>query len=202
MIKGVDTKSILIDITPYSLGTMVREDDGSLKLSKIIFKNSPVPSSKTSRYYAGVPFQEAYELTVFQGEDEDNLSNDVKIGSMILEIENPVEDGEVDISFNLDQNGMLSVTGREVSTGEKVQGVFKTTITKSTNHKKISQMRILNEHENSIIIKIDALLSNKDILDEDKADLKTLKTKYLNASESEKADIEEEIIDTIFFLEQ
>ena len=201
MIKGVDTKSILIDITPYSLGTMVREDDGSLKLSKIIFKNSPVPSSKTSRYYAGVPFQEAYELTVFQGEDEDNLSNDVKIGSMILEIENPVEDGEVDVSFNLDQNGMLSVTGREVSTGEEVQGVFKTTITKSTNHKKISQMKILNEHENSIIMKIDDLLSNKDILDEDKAELKTLKTKYLNASDSEKADIEEEIIDTLFFLE-
>ena len=201
MIKGEDTKSILIDITPYSLGTMVKDYDGSLKLSKIIFKNSPVPSNKTSRYYAMVPFQSAYELSVFQGEDEDDLNNNVKIGSMMLELDNPVEDGEVDVSFNLDQNGMLSVTGREVSTGEEVQGVFKTTITKSTNHKKISQMKILNEHENSIIMKIDDLLSNKDILDEDKAELKTLKTKYLNASDSEKADIEEEIIDTLFFLE-
>ncbi|MEA1916509.1 MAG: Hsp70 family protein [Campylobacterota bacterium] len=202
MIKGVDTESILIDITPYSLGTMVREDDGRLVLSRIIFKNSPVPSSKTSRYYAAVPFQSAYELTVFQGEDEENLSNNVKIGSMMLELENPVEDGEVDVSFNLDQNGMLSVIGREVSTKEEVNGVFKTTITKSSNHKKISQMGILNEHENSIVMKIDELLSNKDILDEDKADLKTLKTKYLNVGDGEKAEIEEEIIDTIFFLEQ
>jgi len=202
MIEGVDTESILIDITPYSLGTMVIEDDGSLKLSKIIFKNSPVPSSKTSRYFAGVPFQSAYELTVFQGEDEDDLSNDIKIGSMMLELKDPVEDGEIDITFNLNQNGMLNVTGSEVTTGEKVQGIFKTTITKSTNHKKISQMGILNEHESSIVMKIDELLSNKDILDEDKADLKELKSNYLNASDDEKADIEEEIIDTIFFLEQ
>ena len=202
MIKGIDTESILIDITPYSLGTMARVEDGSFQLSKIIFKNSPVPSSKTSRYYAGVPFQEAYELMVFQGEDEEDLNNDVKIGSMLLELENPVEDGEVDITFTLDQNGMLSVTGSEVSTGEKVQGTFKTTITKSTNHKKIAQMSILNEHENSIVIKIDKLLSNKDVLDEDKSDLKTLKTKYLNADNDEKVDIEEEIIDIIFFLEQ
>lgn len=201
MIEGIDTASILIDITPYSLGTMVREDD-RLKLSKIIFKNSPVPSSKTSRYYAVTPFQKAYELTVFQGEDEDDLSNDVKIGSMMFELENPVEDGEIDISFNLDQNGILNVIGKEVKTGEKVQGMFKTTITKSTNHKKISQMNILNEHENSIVIKVDELLSNKDILTEDKVDLKELKSKYLNADADEKADIEEEIIDTMFFLEQ
>ena len=201
MMEGIDTQSILIDITPYSLGTMVVEDD-NLKLSKIIFKNSPVPSSKTSRYYAAAPFQEAYELTVFQGEDEDDLNNDVKIGSMMLKLENPVEDGEVDITFNLDQNGMLSVTGTEVNTGEKVQGMFKTTITKSTNHKKISQMNILNEHENSIVMKVDELLSSKDILDEDKADLKELKSKYLNVNADEKTDIEEEIIDTIFFLEQ
>ena len=201
MIEGINTDSILIDITPYSLGTMVVEDD-SLRLSKIIFKNSPVPSSKTSRYYAAVPFQSGYELTVYQGEDEDDLSNDVKIGSMMLELENPVEDGELDITFNLDQNGMLNVTGIEVNTGEKVQGLFKTTITKSTNHKKRSQMGILNEHESSLIMKVDELLSNKDILDEDKADLKDLKSNYLNASDDEKADIEEEIIDTIFFLEQ
>lgn len=201
MIEGIDTASILIDITPYSLGTMVREDD-RLKLSKIIFKNSPVPNSKTSRYYAITPFQKAYELTVFQGEDEDDLSNDVKIGSMMFELENPVEDGEIDISFNLDQNGILNVIGEEVKTGEKVQGMFKTTITKSTNHKKISQMNILNEHENSIVIKVDELLSNKDILTEDKVDLKELKSKYLNADADEKADIEEEIIDTMFFLEQ
>jgi len=201
MMEGLDTASILIDITPYSLGTMVA-DDGFLKLSKIIFKNSPVPSSKTSRYYAGVPFQRAYELNVFQGEDEDDLSNDVKIGSMMLELDNPVEDGQIDVTFNLDQNGILSVTGKEVSTGETVQGTFKTTITKSTNNKKISQMNILNEHENSLIIKIDELLSNKEILDEDKSDLKELKSKYLNASDDEKEEIEEEIIDTIFFLEQ
>jgi len=201
MIEGIDTKSILIDITPYSLGTMVLEDE-ALKLSKIIFKNSPVPSSKTSRYYASSPYQPAYELTVYQGEDENELNNDVKIGSMMLEIKEPVEDGKVDITFNLDQNGMLNVTGVEVNTGEKVQGVFKTTITKSTKHKKISQMSILNEHENSIIIKIDELLSSKEILDEDKTDLKELKNNYLNAEDEVKAEIEEEIIDTIFFLEQ
>lgn len=201
MIEGIDTNSILVDITPYSLGTSSLDDNSQLNLTKIIFKNTPVPTSKTSRFYAMQAYQKAFDITVYQGENEEDLKQNVKIAQMFLELENPIEDGQINITFSLNQDGILDVVGTEVTTGETVKGQFKTIISKSSNHKKISQMGILNEHEKSILLKIDQMLNQDDILDEDKKDLRKLQTQYLNASQNNKAEIEEDIIDTIFFLE-
>ena len=49
---------------------------------------------------------------------------------------------------------------------------------------------------------IDKVLENETILDEDKEDLKELKEKFLSEEGKEKEKIEEEIIDSIFFLEE
>ena len=202
MIEGLDTDSVLVDITPYSLGTSVLEDEFGmgLILSKIILKNTPVPASKTSRYYATVPFQKEFSIDIYQGEDEEDLERNYKIGEMLLNVKEPVEDGVIDVTFSLNQDGMLSVTGKEINTGEIIEGEFKTKIAKSTRHSRLNDMDILDEHEKSIIFKIDSLL-NSDILDEDKEDLRELKKKYISGSKEEKDSLEEEIIDTIFFLE-
>jgi len=204
MIDGVDTDSILVDITPYSLGTSALDDDFDLDLilSKIILKNTPVPTSKTSRYYAVSEYQKQFKIDVYQGENEDDLDENIKIGDMFLSIENPVEDGAIDVTFSLNQDGMLSVTGEEIHTGEIIQGEFKTKISKSTHHSKVKEMDILTEYDKSIIAKIDKILDNDTILKEDKEDLKDLKSKFISALSDDKASIEEEIIDTIFFLEE
>ncbi len=203
MIEGIDTDSILVDITPYSLGisSLLDEDSRELGLSKIIFKNTPVPTTKTSRYYAVVPYQKAFMINVYQGENEDNLEENVSIGEMTLKIENPVEDAAMDVDFTLNQDGMLSVTGREIHTNMVVTGEFKTKISKSTKHSKVKEMDILTEQDGIIIDKINSILENSNILDEDKEDLKELKRKFLSASKDEKPSLEEEIIDIIFFLE-
>ena len=203
MIEGVDTDSILVDITPYSLGisTLKGEYDMELILSKIILKNTPVPTVKTSRYYAVREYQEAFEIDIYQGENEENLDANIKIGEMLLKIKNPVEDGAIDVDFKLNQDGMLSVVGREIHTNEIIEGEFKTKISKSIQHSKVKEMDILTEHDKIIIEKIDNILENDNILDEDKEDLKALKSKFLSALVDEKPSIEEEIIDTIFFLE-
>jgi molecular chaperone DnaK len=201
IIEGLDTDSILIDITPYSLGTSVLDGDYiSLILSKIILKNTPVPTNKTSRYYATVPFQKAFQIDIYQGENEEDLGQNYKIGEMLLEVQEPVEDGAIDVTFYLNQNGMLSVVGEEIHTGEIIKGEFKTKISKTTKHSNIKGLELLSEHEKTIINKIDKLLKS-DILDEDKDDLKELKERYLSAEGNEKEEIEEEIIDTIFFLD-
>ena len=204
MIEGIDTDSILVDITPYSLGISTLADDYSmeLKLSKIILKNTPVPTTKTSRYYAIREYQEGFDIDVYQGENENNLEANIKIGEMLLKIENPVEDGAIDVDFKLNQDGMLSVIGREIHTNEIIKGEFKTKISKSTKHSKVKEMDILTEHDKIIIEKIDKVLENDSILDEDKEDLVELKQKFLSASSDEKPFIEEEIIDIIFFLEE
>jgi len=202
MIEGLDTNSILVDITPYSLGTSVLDSDYRMDevLSKIILKNTPVPTSKTSRYYAVSEFQKGFKIDIYQGEDEENLEQNYKIGEMRLEIKEPVANGAIDVTFSLNQDGMLSVIGTEIHTGEIINGEFKTKISKSTQHSKVKEMDILSEHDQTIIDKIDKLLHN-DILNEDKKDLKELKSKYLSAKSEEKESLEEEIIDTIFFLE-
>jgi len=203
MIEGKDTDSILIDITPYSLGTSTLDEAQNLILSKIILKNSPVPTKKTSRYYAIIPYQEAFSITVYQGENEQNLEENVKIGDMLLKIKNPVEDGALDITFSLNQDGILDVSAVEINTNEQIQGQFKTIISKASNHNKIKDMQIIDSHMESILNKVNALLTNEDILEEDKADLRKLKLQYINAKdEDEKKELEEEIIDTIFFLEE
>ena len=204
MIEGIDTDSILVDITPYSLGISTLKDDYNMELifSKIILKNTPVPTSKTSRYYAMREYQEGFEIDIYQGEDEDNLESNIKIGEMLLNIENPVENGAIDVDFRLNQDGMLSVVGREIHTNEIVKGEFKTKISKSTKHSKIKEMDILTEHDKIIVEKINRVLKNDTILDEDKEDLKVLKEKFVSVKSDEKASIEEEIIDSIFFLEE
>ena len=204
MIEGVDTDSILVDITPYSLGISTLKDEMSFELilSKIILKNTPVPTSKTSRYYAMVEYQSKFQIDIYQGEDEEDLESNVKIGEMLLTVENPVENGAIDVDFRLNQDGMLSVVGREIHTNEIVKGEFKTKVAKSTKHSKVKEMDILTEHDKIIVEKINKILENDTILDEDKDDLKELKEKFVSAKVEEKAPIEEEIIDSIFFLEE
>ena len=202
IIEGVDTNSILVDITPYSLGTstLEREFTMNIVLSKIILKNTPVPTSKTSRYYAVTEFQEVFKIDIYQGENEEELEQNIKIGDIYLRIKEPVEEGVIDVTFTLNQNGMLSVTSEEINTGEIVQGEFKTKISKSTQHSQIKEMDIITQHDKTIINKIDKLLESS-ILDEDKKDLKELKNRYISAKSEDKEALEEEIIDTIFFLE-
>jgi molecular chaperone DnaK len=203
MIEGVDTDSILVDITPYSLGTSVLDDDFNFTqiLSKIILKNTPVPTSKTSRYYAVTDFQKNFNIDIYQGEDEENLEQNHKIGDMLLSVDAPVEQGAIDVTFTLNQDGMLSVEGREIHTGEIIKGEFKTKISKSTKHSKIKEMEILSEHDQTIIAKIDKVLQSN-ILEEDKRELQELKKQYISAVAEDKSALEEEIIDTIFFLEE
>lgn len=203
IIEGKDTDSILVDITPYSLGTSVFDEMQGLTLSKIILKNTPVPTSKTSRYYAISSFQRKYQIDVYQGEDE-NLSKDVLIGTSFLEIKDPVEEGAVDLTFSLDLNGILKVQAIEINTKEIINAEFKSEILHKVNNKKeIKEEVILTTEDEVILKKIDKALENKDILKEDKEDLIELKEKYLKAkSDKEKQEIEEEIIDTIFFLEE
>ncbi len=202
IIEGKNTNSILVDITPYSLGTAVLgRDDFELELSKIILKNTPIPVNKTSRYYGVQPYQSGFEISVYQGESEEDLDQNIKIGDMVLRVKDPVEDGAIDITFSLDQNGILNVSGVEVSTGESIQGEFKTKVARSTHHTQVNEMEILNDHDKSLLFKIDELLNKETVLDEDKEDLKLLRQKFIAASSDEKSTLEEEIVDTIFFLE-
>ncbi len=208
LIKGKNTNAILVDITPYSLGIAILDatsftdkNDFVLKFAKIILKNTPVPVSKTQRFYAFIPYQNAFEIEIYQGEHSD-LNENVKIAEALLEIKEPAENGEIDITYSLDANGILKVVAVEINTKEEIKVEINSKIGKKVA-KKVSDENLITSHQNNLILKIDTILNNPDISNEDKDELNELREKYLNTDdEKEKLIIEEEVIDLIFYLEE
>ena len=203
MLKGKNVDSILIDITPYSLGTAVLDDNFQLRMQKMIEKNSPIPIKKSDTFYATAPYQESFEIRVYQGDNEDVLENNHQIGDVLLKVKDPAEWGDIEVTFFLNQNGILKIEGVYKETGEKVEGEFNTKITKVVSKKESNTLADYQKRNFAILTKIEKVLANDKILDEDKEDLKELKKLYLaEESEDRIKEIEEEIIDTIFYIEE
>ena len=203
MLKGENVDSILIDITPYSLGTAVLDDNFQLKMKKMVEKNSPIPIKKSDTFHATIPYQETFEIRVYQGDDEEVLENNHLIGDVLLRVKDPVEWGDIEVTFFLNQNGILKIEGVYKETKEKVEGEFNTKITKVVSKKDSNTLADYQKRNFAILTKIEKILSDDKILDEDKEDLKELKKQYLAQEDEEKIkEIEEEIIDTIFYIEE
>ncbi len=122
MIAGESVSAVLVDVTPYTYGTNAIGDIGDgdfypFKYVPIIRKNSPLPVSKTEAFYTAVDGQEAVEVKVFQGEDEDALNN-IEIGEFLVKgLRNVPAGNVITIKLELDLNGILHVSAREKETG-------------------------------------------------------------------------------------
>jgi molecular chaperone DnaK len=215
IIDGVDIDTILIDITPHSLGIAVADSDGmrslfqgggSLKSAPIISKNTPIPTKRSDRFYSAVPFQEKYLIQVSQGENH-YFGDNKNIGETFLELANPVEEGIVDVTFALDINGLLSVTAVEATTGEMVQVEFKSSRGKKIREDKLSQLHIvsnLTETDHALLKRSDKLLNNTELNEEDKAELKDLSERFRTALEENTPSVsalETELLDLLYYLE-
>lgn len=106
---------LLLDITPLSLG--IETIGGAV--SKLIPRNSTIPSRKTERFSTFVDGQTSVELHVLQGERE--LAKDCRsLGRFRLAGLPPMPAGmpQIDVTFLLDANGMLQVTAVEKRSGK------------------------------------------------------------------------------------
>ncbi|KVI07798.1 Heat shock protein 70, conserved site-containing protein, partial [Cynara cardunculus var. scolymus] len=107
---------ILYDVTPLSLGILVRVDD----MSVVIPRNTPIPTTKKQTYCTQFDNQECVGIYVFQGESkktEENIFLDKFILYGIPEA--PACEEEINVWFNIDANGILNVSAEVVSTGNK-----------------------------------------------------------------------------------
>ncbi len=112
-----DVKDVLLlDVTPLSLGI---ETMGGVS-TKLIERNSTIPTSKSEVFSTAADNQPQVEIHVLQGERE--MSSDNKsLGRFILDGIAPARRGvpQIEVTFNLDANGILNVTAKDKGTGKE-----------------------------------------------------------------------------------
>ncbi len=118
----------LLDVTPLSLGV---ETLGGV-MTKIIERNTTIPVEKKQVFSTAADNQPAVDINILQGERE-MASDNKTLGKFILDGIPPAPRGvpQIEVTFNIDANGILNVTAQDRATGRK-QNV---TITASTGLK-------------------------------------------------------------------
>src|SRR5258708_10278964 len=132
VLKGEVKDVLLLDVTPRSLGV---ETLGGV-MTKLIERNTTIPARKSETFSTAEDSQSAVDVHVLQGERE--LARDNKsLGHFRLEGIAPAPRGipQVEVTFDIDANGILNVTARDKATGREQ----KITITASSG---LSQQEI------------------------------------------------------------
>jgi molecular chaperone DnaK len=126
VLKGEVEDVVLLDVTPLSLGV---ETLGGV-MTKLIERNTTIPTRREEIFSTAEDNQTAVDIVVLQGEREMATDNRV-LGRFRLEGIRPAARGlpQVKVTFDIDANGILSVTARDQETG-KEQAI---TISESTN---------------------------------------------------------------------
>ena len=131
---------LLLDVTPLSLGV---ETLGGV-MTKIIARNTTVPTKKSEVFSTAVDNQPNVEIHVLQGEREFTKDNK-SLGTFRLDGIMPAPRGvpQIEVTFDIDANGILSVNAKDKGTG-KQQSI---TITGASTLPKDEVERLVKEAE-------------------------------------------------------
>jgi molecular chaperone DnaK len=107
---------LLLDVTPLSLGV---ETLGGV-MTKMITRNTTIPTKKTETYSTAVDGQTNVEIHVLQGERE-MASDNKSLGTFRLDGIPPSPRGvpQIEVTFDIDANGILSVTAKDKGSGKE-----------------------------------------------------------------------------------
>jgi molecular chaperone DnaK len=140
IIKGEVKDVLLLDVTPLSLGI---ETMGGV-MTKVIERNTTIPARRSETFSTAEDNQSAVDIVVLQGERERAADNRV-LGRFRLEGIRPAPRGtpQVEVTYDIDANGILNVTARDKDTGAQ-QAI---TISQSSNLDKAEVDRMIADAE-------------------------------------------------------
>jgi molecular chaperone DnaK len=116
VLTGEVTDLLLLDVTPLSLG--IRTLGGVF--TRLIDRNTTVPTSRTQAFSTASDNQRKVEIQVYQGEREIAERNHL-LGKFELDGLPPAPRGvpQIDVTFDIDANGILSVSAKERESGRE-----------------------------------------------------------------------------------
>ena len=140
VLKGEVKDILLLDVTPLSLGIETLGGVGT----PLIQRNTTIPTSKTEVFTTAADNQPSVEIHVLQGERPMAAENK-SIGRFILDGILPAPRGvpQVDVTFDIDANGILNVSAKDKGTGKEQR----ITITASSGLSKEEVERLVREAE-------------------------------------------------------
>ncbi|PSB62892.1 heat-shock protein Hsp70, partial [Chroococcidiopsis cubana CCALA 043] len=178
VLVGEAVDAILVDVTPHSLGISAAIDTpmGIMPgfFSVIIPRNSVIPVSRSEVYSTMRDNQEAVEIEVFQGENPAAEEN-VPLGS--FKVENlPLKSAgsvQVEVHFDFDLNGILTVTATEKGKGQQGKLVVNNTGVHRLSSHELHQARLDLEElfEDDEAIEVEATDSSAVVLNPELAAL-------------------------------
>ncbi|MCS5585603.1 MAG: molecular chaperone DnaK [Pseudomonadales bacterium] len=122
VLAGEVTDVLLLDVTPLSLGI---ETMGGV-MSALIEKNTTIPTQKSQVFSTADDSQPAVTIHVLQGERKQAVQNK-SLGQFDLADIPPAPRGtpQIEVSFDLDANGILNVSAKDKATGKEQSIVIK-----------------------------------------------------------------------------
>jgi molecular chaperone DnaK len=128
IIAGADVGSVLVDITPHSLGIKCLDSmhgfPFEFHFAPIIHRNTPLPASRSELFYTFHDNQTEVEIDVYQGESDDVRRNH-RVGRFMVQGLSRVPAGNpIVVQLDLNLDGILKVSARERATGLQKQVVI------------------------------------------------------------------------------
>lgn len=116
VLQGDVKDVLLLDVTPLSLGI---ETMGGV-MTKLIERNTTIPTSKSEVFSTAADNQPQVEIHVAQGE-RDMIADNKSLGRFVLDGIAPAPRGipQIEVTFNIDANGILNVTAKDRGTGKE-----------------------------------------------------------------------------------